>query len=152
MAWYWEYGNELQRAVHLVTCDHQLTDTMELDVHVSVGRCRPPSSQFMRFICTTESGASDMQFDLSPSSKRSIHHLFCLDTSPAVDSMPEDSKDPQCASIYPPACLGSNESDPEILCEPPAGAEEISNDDCLDFTPEDYANCCTPKRQRLLPL
>ncbi len=137
MAWYWGQwgdGEEEYQAIlnPVTTTNQQHAETMDMDLNVSAGRSPAEGApKFMRFLCKVEAGSSNMPIELSPSSKRSIHNLFCLDTPTAVESTPNDS-----------TCVGTAEHDPEALCEPPAGAEEIFHDDN-----EGWA----PKRQRVFP-
>mmetsp|Transcript_17144 Transcript_17144/g.36225 ORF Transcript_17144/g.36225 Transcript_17144/m.36225 type:complete len:155 (-) Transcript_17144:148-612(-) len=151
MAWYWEYGKEeCLLGLHNVTATHHLhVDTMEMDMNFAADRSPVEESpKFMRLICKSRTGSSNMPIDLSPSSKRSIHNLFCLDTPSNVDSMPDDSTEQTCISMHSLTSFETIECDPETLCEPPTGAEEMPHDDCSIFSVDD-SECWTHKRQRI---
>ncbi len=154
MAWYWEYGKEeIQHGLHPVTATHhQPADTMEFDMNVAADRSPADgSSKEMRFVCEIQTGSSDMPIEMSPSSKRSIHKLSCLEMPSTADSMPDDSTGETCPLMDPHISCKIIECDPEALCEPPSGAEEMTHDDWSIFTVNDTEGC-SYKRQRVLPL
>ncbi len=147
MAWYWEYGNDGFQTMAQPLADtlHQQAEKMEMDMGVAAGR--PPAPTFMRFLCKTETDSRNKEIELSPASKRSIHNLFCLDN---VTSIADDPKGHACTSLHAPEGFRTTEHDPEVMGEPPAGAEEIHHDDDFNFIVEDI-KCSTPKRQRVSP-